>query len=90
MKIRWTEKAATQLEKIEVFIFRDKPKTAAGVIVNIIEHTAQLTAFPNSGRPGRKHGTRELVIVGTPFTVVYKQGSDAIEIVSVFHSAMMP
>ena len=78
------------MEQIALFIAHDKPQAAAGVMVNIIEHTEQLTTFPNSGRPGRKHGTRELVIVGTPVTVIYKQSSDAIEIVSVFHSAMMP
>ncbi|MDA8089010.1 MAG: type II toxin-antitoxin system RelE/ParE family toxin [Nitrospiraceae bacterium] len=90
MKIRWTEKAATQLEQIAVFISHDKPEAAAGVIVNIIKHTGQLMNFPNSGRPGRKKGTRELVIAGTPFTVIYKQNSEVIEIISVFHNAMMP
>lgn len=78
------------MEQIAVFISRDKPKAAAGVIVNLIQHAEQLAAFPNSGRPGRKPGTRELVIAGTPFIVIYRHSPDAIEIVSVFHNAMMP
>ena len=78
------------MERIAAFIAQDKPEAAAGVIVNIVRHAERLTAFPNSGRPGRKKGTRELVIAGTPFTIIYKQGPGAIEIIGVFHSAMMP
>ena len=65
-------------------------EAAAGVILNIIKYTGQLMNFPNSGRPGRKKDTRELVITGTPFTVIYKHSSEAIEVIIVFHNAMMP
>ena len=78
------------MERISAFISEDKPAAAAGAIVNIIEHTENLMKFPNLGRPGRKKGTRELIIAGTPFVLVYRQGSESIEIVSAFHSAMMP
>jgi toxin ParE1/3/4 len=77
------------LEQIAAYISQDKPEAASDVILNIIQHTQQLAKFPNLGRPGRKEGTRELIIGGTPFIVVYRQTS-VIEIVSVFHSSMMP
>ncbi len=89
MKIRWTVKAAAHLDQIAAYSSHDKPNAAASVIVTIIEHTEHLAKFPNLGRPGRKKGTRELIISGTPFIVVYRQ-TTAIEVLSVFHSAMMP
>ena len=89
MKLRWTTRAAEHLEKIAIYISHDKPDAAAGIILKIIESAEQLAEFPALGRPGRKHGTRELIVAGTPFIIVYRQ-TTAIEILSVFHSAMLP
>jgi toxin ParE1/3/4 len=44
-----------------------------------------LARFPDSGRPGRVTGTRELVVTQTPFIVAYRRRGDAIEILSVLH-----
>ncbi len=40
------------------------------------------------GRPGRSQGTRELVIAGSPYIVVYIVDDIEVQIVAVFHSAM--
>jgi len=37
-----------------------------------MRQTDQLLRHPGLGRPGRQLGTRELVISGTPFIVVYR------------------
>jgi len=39
------------------------------------------------GRPGRKKGTRELVISRTPFVVVYRAKGPRIEIIRLLHGA---
>jgi plasmid stabilization system protein ParE len=38
----------------------------------IRQRVASLSAQPRLGRPGRIAGTRELVIVGTPYIVPYR------------------
>ena len=55
-----------------------------------IEHqVGQLLEHPDIGRPGRTEGTRELVISGTPFIIVYrhKPRSKRIELIRLLHGA---
>jgi plasmid stabilization system protein ParE len=42
----------------------------------IQEAVEYLMEYPNIGRPGRVSGTRELVVSGTPFVVVYRDRKD--------------
>jgi plasmid stabilization system protein ParE len=39
------------------------------------------------GRPGRVHGTSELVVDGTPFIVAYRIRDETVEILAVLHSS---
>lgn len=47
----------------------------------------QLADHPHLGRPWRAEGTRELVIAGTPFILVYRVLNDCVRILSVIHGA---
>jgi toxin ParE1/3/4 len=60
---------------------------AAGQVARIVEAAATLSEFPQSGRPGRRSGTRELVVVKTPFLVAYRVRGDLIEILRVLQGA---
>ena len=67
MLVQWTNKAKTRLEEIEAYIGQESPAAAKKVIVTIIKKTAtQLSKYPDSGKPGRLMGTRELLFSGTP------------------------
>jgi toxin ParE1/3/4 len=44
-----------------------------------------LPRFPQSGRPGRRAGTRELVVSRTPFIVPYRIRGDVIELLRILH-----
>jgi toxin ParE1/3/4 len=88
LRIRWTLKAQGQIENIESYIAGDNPRAATGVIIDIISSAEQLLHFPNSGRPGRRHGTRELVLAGTPYILVYRIKGMEIQIVNVIHCSM--
>jgi toxin ParE1/3/4 len=44
-----------------------------------------LVRFPESGRPGRRSGTHELVIGRTPYLVVYHALGGTIQILRVLH-----
>jgi toxin ParE1/3/4 len=45
----------------------------------------RLRAYPKIGRPGRVEGSRELVISGTPFLLVYDENPARVEIVHLYH-----
>jgi len=46
-----------------------------------------LSDHPNAGRPGRVHGTRELVITDTPFILPYRVVRNTVQILRVLHGA---
>jgi toxin ParE1/3/4 len=46
-----------------------------------------LGRLPRSGRPGRVEGTRELVIIRTPYIVAYRIIGDTVRILRVLHSS---
>ena len=57
----------------------------ADLILNTIERT--LTENPELGRPGRVPGTRELVVLHTPYIIPYRVREDVVEILRIFHGA---
>ena len=62
MQVQWTNKAKKRLEEIEAYIGQESPEAAKKVILTIIQKTAtQLSKYPDSGKSGRKMGTRELL-----------------------------
>lgn len=63
--------------------------TAALTVHDLIEkRVAQLVDHPHLGREGRVEATRELVVVGTPFIVVYQIVPNQVQVLAVLHGAM--
>ncbi|MGD1104828.1 MAG: type II toxin-antitoxin system RelE/ParE family toxin [Terriglobia bacterium] len=87
MQIVWTETALRHLAAIQAYIEQDKPQAARDVAQAICRAVAYLAAHPHLGRPGRKPGTRELIIPGTPYLVPYQVQGDRLTIVAVLHGA---
>lgn len=48
---------------------------------------SRLADYPAMARAGRVSGTRELVVVGTPYIVVYRIEASAVVILRVLHGA---
>ncbi|HWE64415.1 MAG TPA: type II toxin-antitoxin system RelE/ParE family toxin, partial [Chloroflexota bacterium] len=46
-----------------------------------------LAKFPYLGRLGRQHGTRELMLAGTPYLIIYRVTEDYVELLEVLHSS---
>jgi len=87
MELRWTEQAATDLEHIADYLFEKTPARAAELVHEIYDAPSGLLTFPDRGRPGRKQGTRELVLSSLPYVVVYQITGDVIHIVRILHAA---
>ncbi|HEY5817539.1 MAG TPA: type II toxin-antitoxin system RelE/ParE family toxin [Mesorhizobium sp.] len=82
----WTEPALQNLDDIGSYIALDNPRAAESVVRRIVETVSILTYHPKIGRIGRDPTTRELVVTGTPYVVVYRF-RERIEIIAVFHAA---
>ncbi len=87
MRLRWTQEAIHDLTAIRDHIAQDRPEAARKVASRILEAVDHLEQFPESGRPGRVPGTRELVVTGTPYQVPYRIEGDFIELLRVLHGA---
>ncbi len=91
MRIRWTLLALEQLEEIQDYIAEHDPGAAFDVTGKMIDRVeADLPLHPYLGRAGEHvPGTRELVIPGTPFIVVYRvrEADDTVQVLRVRHGA---
>lgn len=88
MLVRWTKPAADDLWHICGYTEkRFGAAQARRVALAIYESADSLKEMPYRGRKGRKPNTRELMISGFPFLIIYRVGKEAVEIVRVLHGA---
>jgi toxin ParE1/3/4 len=88
MRIRWTEPATADLTGICDYIEEQAgAERARRIALAIYEGADSLGRFPQRGRPGRKPGTRELVIPRLPYLVIYRIRGDVVEITRILHGA---
>ena len=87
MRIVWSPLALRDRVAIYDHIEADSPRAAADVDDRLAERINGLLTFPKSGRPGRVEETRELVVTGTPYIVVYGLADDLIRILRILHGA---
>lgn len=89
MTLKWLRSAvATRVAQLD-YIAQTNPTAAATQGNRIDAQVRRLLQYPYLGRVGVKRGTRELVITGTPFVIVYRVRIRAkrIEVVDRWHSA---
>lgn len=87
MRVIWTTKALNHLEDIQDYIAQDSPVAAYRFALDLTKRTNRaLSGNPMIGRTGRAKGTREFIVSGTPYIVVYRV-TDRVEILAVAHSA---
>jgi len=91
VQLKWTDLASNDLDKIETHIADEhNPVVAIDVVMKIVDSVVLiLSDHPRAGRHGRLKNTRELVIDGLPFIVVYRLQADSsyIQILRVLHDA---
>ena len=87
MQLRWTRAAATDLERITDYLVQHVPERASALVGTVYEAPALLLEFPHRGRPGKKAGTRELVMPSLPYVIVYTVRDDVVFVVRILHGA---
>ncbi|UDF02900.1 type II toxin-antitoxin system RelE/ParE family toxin [Asticcacaulis sp. AND118] len=89
MMIQWSARALN--DRIQTFQFIAQDSVAAAVRVDeAVEAAAEhLIDFPDSGRPGRARRTREWVLNGLPYLLIYTVEGDAIVIWRVLHTSRL-
>jgi addiction module RelE/StbE family toxin len=87
MRVRWLRNALRNLDEEASFIASDDSVAARLVVKRVLEAVAQLAEQPGLGRPGRVHGTRELIVSKTRYIVPYRVRGDTVEVLRVFHTS---
>lgn len=87
MRLEWARPAIRDLREAGEFIASENPEAAGRMAARVREAVEHLPEQPNLGRPGRVPGTRELVVTGTPFLVVYRVRGAAVQVLRLLHHA---
>jgi toxin ParE1/3/4 len=85
--IYWTSRAELNLLDAVEYIAAHDRAAALRVAGAIRAQVEALSATPALGRPGRVPNTRELVIGGTPYLVIYRVRQNTVQVLRVLHTS---
>jgi len=71
MQIRWEADAISDVIELRKYIEQDNPEAANRVASKLLQSVDKLVEHPLLGKAGRIYKTRELVVSGTPYTIIY-------------------
>lgn len=83
--ILWTERAINNLELELDYYGRINPTLAKELSIIIKESVVSIANMPGIGRPGKKLGSRELIINKYPYILAYRVRNETLEILSMIH-----
>jgi len=88
MRIEWTDRATRDLRAAFEYWAGERSLTAAGKMLDTIFSAVEmLERHPAAGRRWRVAGTRELVILRTPFLIAYRIHGETIQLLALLHGA---
>ncbi len=87
LEIVWSPLARARLQEIRAYVALDKPGTADRLALRIVAVVETLRNHPYLGRAGAQAGIRDLVIGGSPYTVLYRVRGTRIVIGTIWHAA---
>lgn len=87
MRVRYSPRAAEDLENIRRFISKNS-HTSAWVVASFIRQAiARLVRWPHSARTTDAPGVRRLVVTNYPYVVYYEVAGAEVIVLAVLHSA---
>ena len=87
MTLKWTRRALRDVRHLYEYIADANPAAARRMVARVHEAVDHLRRNPQQGKPGRVAETRELVLAGTPYIVVYRVEGAQVQIIAVIHGA---
>jgi len=87
-ELRWTRRALNQLDEIAIWIARDNPVRAT-TFARELRAKVEILREHELGRPGRRYGTRELVLHQN-YLAVYRVVGNEVQVLIVMHTARDP
>ena len=90
MRVTWTVDAANDLAHVLEYIADKSPVGAASVATVITTTVASISDFPNAGRMDPETGCRERLVGRYPLLLIYKVGTNLVEIIALFHTSRDP
>ena len=87
VEIIWTEPALGDLDAIADYIALDKPDAAERLATRIVSVVEALRIHPYLGRVGPEPGIRELIIGGTPYSILYRVRANRLIISTISHAS---
>ena len=88
-RLEWSALAMSDRVAIFDYIEADNPQSAVTLDERIRADVETLEKFPESGRPGRVEGTRELVLRRTPYIAAYRLVGNTVRILRILHGAQL-
>lgn len=89
LRLRWSPRAAAQLEDICEYIARDSPRYARAFAQRVLRTIEPIPELPRAGRKVPEYNDeslRERIYQG--YRIVYRIREEAIEIVAICHGSM--
>ena len=87
LEIVWSPLALARLQEIRAFIALDKPDAAERLGTRIVSVVEALRIHPYLGRVGPEPGIRELIIGGTPYSILYRIRGNRLIISTISHAS---
>jgi len=88
--VRLTKPARGELDSAVAYLRRESPRAADAMHLAVERAIGSLADFPNRGRAAELAGTRELIVRGTPYIIVYAVERDAVLILRIRHKSQDP
>jgi len=87
VEVVWSPLALARLQEIRAFVALDKPDAADRLATRIVSVVEALRIHPYLGRVGPQHGIRELIIGGTPYSILYRGRTNRLIISTISHAS---
>jgi len=88
-RLRYLARARSDLVQIIQFGRGEQFPDPVAYVRMLRERIVVIATHRDSGRAGRIDGTREWVLVGTPYIVVYRLSGSVIEVLRILHGAQI-
>ncbi|HET9785064.1 MAG TPA: type II toxin-antitoxin system RelE/ParE family toxin [Terriglobales bacterium] len=90
VEVVWSPAALARLREVRAYVARDRPAAAEHLALRITAIAQLLQEHPQLGRATGEADVRELIIGGTPFSLLYRLMGRRAVILTIRHGTRQP